>query len=172
MFKVLFVCTGNICRSPTAEGVFRHIVREAELDERIMADSAGTHASHVGEHPDPRSVRAARARGIEIGYLVARQVHAADFDEFDLILAMDEGHLRELARMAPPGTRAQTRLFLDYAPGAARRDVPDPYYGEGTHFNEVLDLVQAGAEGLLDHIRRARLPPVRQTGAGSAAVLP
>jgi len=153
MFKVLFVCTGNICRSPTAEGVFRHIVREAGLDERIMTDSAGTDAYHVGEHPDPRSVQAARARKIEIGYLLSRQVRPADFEEFDLILAMDAGHLHHLTCMAPPGIGNRIRLFLDFAPGAAKREVPDPYYGEGFHFDEVLDLIEAGAEGLLADIR-------------------
>jgi len=162
MFKVLFVCTGNICRSPTAEGVFRHIVRKAGLDEQMTVDSAGTDTYHVGEHPDPRSAQAARARGIEIGYLLSRQVRIADFDEFDLILAMDAGHLHQLTRMAPPGTGNRIRLFLNYAPGAPKREVPDPYYGEGYHFDEVLDLVEAGAEGLLADIRLNHLktPPV------------
>lgn len=157
MVKVLFVCTGNICRSPTAEGVFRHLVMQAGLDRRIAADSAGTHGYHVGEPPDPRSQRAAKARGVDLSDLRARKVTAADFAEFDCILAMDHGHLTQLRRMAPPDSRATVALFLDYAPGAAGREVPDPYYGEGNHFTEVLDLCEAGAAGLLEAIRRERL---------------
>ncbi len=154
MVKVLFVCTGNICRSPTAHGVFRHLVQAAGLDDRIAVDSAGTHGYHVGEPPDQRSVRAASARGYDLSDLRARRVTAADFAEFDHILAMDRGHLDQLLRLRPPGARAEVRLFLDDAPHAPRREVPDPYYGEGGHFAEVLDLVEAGARGLLARLRR------------------
>ncbi len=154
MVKVLFVCTGNICRSPTAEGVFRHLVREAGLDSAIATDSAGTHDYHVGEPPDHRSRKAAQARGVDISDLRARCVTAEDFHRFDYVLAMDRGHLHQLQRMAPPDGIAEVRLFMDYAPGAPQREVPDPYYGEGSHFNEVLDLVEAGAKGLLEHIRQ------------------
>lgn len=157
MVKVLFVCTGNICRSPTAEGVFRHLVRQAGLEDRITADSAGTHGYHVGEAPDPRSQRAAKARGVDLSGLRARRVTAADFTGFDWILAMDSGHLAQLRRMAPADATATVTLFLDHAPDAPRRDVPDPYYGEGSHFTEVLDLCEAGARGLLETIRRERL---------------
>lgn len=157
MMKVLFVCTGNICRSPTAEGVFRHMVREAGLAGRIETDSAGTHAYHVGEAPDPRSRQAAKARGVDIADLRARTVVPADFGRFDYVLAMDRGHLRQLQRMAPAGSTAEVRLLLDYAPGAPKIEVPDPYYGDGQHFTEVLDLVELGARHLLDHIRRERV---------------
>ncbi len=157
MVKVLFVCTGNICRSPTAEGVFRHLVREAGLDGAIATDSAGTHDYHVGEPPDHRSRKAAQARGVDISDLRARRVTVEDFRRFDYVLAMDRGHLQQLQRMAPPDGTAEVRLFMDYAPGAPKREVPDPYYGEGSHFNEVLDLVEAGAKGLLEQIRQGRM---------------
>ncbi|HEY0833981.1 MAG TPA: low molecular weight protein-tyrosine-phosphatase [Azospirillum sp.] len=157
MVKVLFVCTGNICRSPTAEGVFRALVREAGLDGRIATDSAGTHDYHVGEAPDRRSQAAAKRRGVDLSDLRARRVAADDFTRFDYVLAMDQGHLAQLQRLAPPDSAAEVRLFMDYAPAAPRRDVPDPYYGEGSHFDEVLDLVEAASRGLLEHIRRERL---------------
>lgn len=153
MVKVLFVCTGNICRSPTAEGVFRHMVERAGLAGRIATGSAGTHGYHVGEPPDPRTVRAARQRGYDLSGLRARRVAAADFERFDHILAMDRGHLAALTRMAPAGCAATIGLFLDHTPDAAKREVPDPYYGESDHFMEVLDLVEHGARGLLEHIR-------------------
>ena len=157
MVKVLFVCAGNICRSPTAEGVFRHLVRQAGLDDRIETDSAGTHGYHVGEAPDPRSQSAAKARGVDLSDLRARRVTVGDFADFDYILAMDRGHLTQLQRMVTQESKATVKLFLDYAPGAPKREVPDPYYGEGMHFTEVLDLCEAGAEGLLEAIRRERL---------------
>ncbi|AWK87793.1 low molecular weight protein-tyrosine-phosphatase [Azospirillum thermophilum] len=157
MIRVLFVCTGNICRSPTAEGVFRHLVRQAGLEGLIEADSAGTHGYHSGEPPDPRSILAARERGIDLSDLRARTVRPADFAAFDYVLAMDRGHLAHLRRMAPPAPAATVALFLDYAPAAPRREVPDPYYGDGPGFLEVLDLCGLGARGLLDHIRRERL---------------
>ncbi|WP_198038295.1 low molecular weight protein-tyrosine-phosphatase [Skermanella stibiiresistens] len=154
--KVLFVCTGNICRSPTAEGVFRHLVADAGLADTIVTDSAGTHGYHVGEPPDERSVAAAQSRGFEIGDLRARRVRQSDFEEFDLILAMDQGHYDQLAAMAPPEARDRVQLFMDYAPEAPRREVPDPYYGQGTHFTEVLDLVEVASSGLLDKLRHSR----------------
>ncbi|MGQ9370915.1 low molecular weight protein-tyrosine-phosphatase [Azospirillum sp. ST 5-10] len=157
MVRVLFVCTGNICRSPTAEGVFRHLVRAAGLDDRIATDSAGTTDYHTGEAPDPRSQEAARARGVDLSDLRARRVTPEDFRAFDYVLAMDRGHLAQLRRLAPADATATVRLYLDYAPGAARREVPDPYYGQGSHFTEVLDLVEEGARGLLEHIRRERM---------------
>ncbi|HYH20527.1 MAG TPA: low molecular weight protein-tyrosine-phosphatase [Azospirillum sp.] len=157
MVKVLFVCTGNICRSPTAEGVFRALVREAGLDGRIATDSAGTHDYHVGEAPDRRSQAAAKRRGVDLSDLRARRVTVDDFRRFDYVLAMDQGHLEQLQRMAPPDSTAEVRLFMDYAPDAPRREVPDPYYGDGSHFDEVLDLVEAASRGLLERIRRERL---------------
>ncbi len=153
MVKVLFVCTGNICRSPTAEGVFRQLARHAGLDHLIGAESAGTRDYHVGEPPDPRSCGAAGARGIDIRGLRARQLCAQDFDEFGYILAMDRGHLRELQRLCPPARQHRLHLFMDFAaePGAA--EVPDPYYGEDDGFERVLDLCTAAASGLLAHVR-------------------
>ncbi|MFP5517234.1 MAG: low molecular weight protein-tyrosine-phosphatase, partial [Alphaproteobacteria bacterium] len=129
MVKVLFVCTGNICRSPTAEGVFRHLAEHAGLGRHVIADSAGTQSYHVGEPPDPRTQRAALARGVDLSALRARKVSVVDFSRFDHILAMDHGHLAQLRRIAPPGTTAAIRLFLDDAPGLEGGEVPDPYYG-------------------------------------------
>ena len=157
MVKVLFVCTGNICRSPTAEGVFRALVAREGLDGRIAVDSAGTHGYHVGEPPDSRSTAAARRRGIDLDALRARQVAAADFAAFDLVLAMDRGHHAELARRCPPGHRDRLHLFMDFAPGLGIRDVPDPYYGAGDGFERVLDMIEAGCDGLLAHIRATLL---------------
>jgi len=157
MIKVLFVCTGNICRSPTAEGVFRQKVAAAGLAGAIATDSAGLEGYHVGEPPDPRSIATAAGRGYRIGDLRARRVRTADFREFDLILAMDDGHFRSLLRMAPPDRRDRVRRFLSFAPELGQRDVPDPYYGEGPHFEEVLDLVEAGSGGLLAAIRSGRV---------------
>lgn len=149
MVKVLFVCTGNICRSPTAEGVFRRLVEEAGLGDRITADSAGTHGYHVGEPPDPRTRQAAKARGVDLSGLRARKLAAADFTTFDHILALDHGHLANLRRMAPAGSTAALALFLPDG-----QEVPDPYCGDGTHFEEVLDLCERGARALLDRIRQ------------------
>ena len=154
MVKVVFVCLGNICRSPTAEGVFRALVERAGLDGRITVDSAGTGGYHVGQPPDPRARAAARRRGIEIGRARARQATAADFRAFDYVLAMDRDNHAHLARLCPPGEERRLGLFLDYAPEFGRDDVPDPYYGGGGGFEEVLDLIEAASRGLLDHIRR------------------
>ncbi|MBM3485845.1 MAG: low molecular weight phosphotyrosine protein phosphatase [Alphaproteobacteria bacterium] len=153
MFNVLFVCTGNICRSPTAEAVFRARVAAAGLAARIGTGSAGIGDWHVGEAPDPRTRDAASARGYDLSRLRARQVRTADFEDFDLLLAMDHGHERALRRLAPPARLARVGLFLDYAPGAGPREVPDPYYGGADGFALVLDLVEAGVAGLLKSIR-------------------
>lgn len=150
MTAILFVCTGNICRSPTAEGVFRHLVAQAGLEDQFTIDSAGTHAYHVGEPPDHRSAAAAERRGYDLSPLRARALVPADYDRFDLLLAMDRGHLEIMQRKRPAGSRAELSLFLDHAPTPLKgRDVPDPYYGEGRHFGEVLDLVEAGSRALL-----------------------
>jgi protein-tyrosine phosphatase len=146
-YAVLFVCTGNICRSPTAHAVFRERVRAAGMEESIHIDSAGTHDYHSGEPPDPRSVATARASGIDMSDLRARQLSPSDFNDFDLILAMDSGHLRAMRKLAPPGSRATIRLF-------AGSDVPDPYYGGAQDFAEVLRMAEEGSDALLSGLRR------------------
>jgi protein-tyrosine phosphatase len=148
-YKVLFVCLGNICRSPTAEGVLRHLAAKEAPGLSLEIDSAGTADYHIGAPPDPRSQRAALQRGIDISALKARQVAADDFARFDLILAMDAENLRELRAMQPRNSRASLKLFLEYAPAVALRDVPDPYYGNAAAFETVLDLTSAAARGLL-----------------------
>lgn len=154
MVKVLFVCTGNICRSPTAHGVFRALVRDAGLEPCIAVSSAGTSGYHVGEPPDRRSQTIARQRGYDLSDLRAQRVTAADFRRFDFILAMDREHLETLTGMAPRDSKAVVRLFLDYAPEVAVREVPDPYYGGALGFVEVLEMVEAASRGLLEAIRR------------------
>ena len=151
--KVLFVCTGNICRSPTAEGVFKHLVEKAGLADRIATDSAGTGDYHIGEAPDARSQNAALARGYDISPLCARQVRARDFSEFDYVLAMDETHVRQLKRMCPPEHAGRVKLFMEFAGQGAPREVPDPYYGGAQGFERVLDMVEQASRGLLDHLR-------------------
>ena len=153
MIKVLFVCTGHICRSPTAEGVFRHLLTSEGLTETFETDSAGTHGYHIGEPPDSRSVDAAAARGIDLSALRARKVVRVDFQNFDLILAMDRGHYEHLKAMRPPEARARVELFLDYHPKDTVKDVPDPYYGGRDGFERVLDMVEQTSRGLLASLR-------------------
>jgi protein-tyrosine phosphatase len=152
--RVLFVCMGNICRSPTAEAVFREVARREAQGLRIHADSAGTHAYHVGEPPDSRAVMAARRRGFGMEQLRARVVSREDFLRFDYLLAMDRQNLEHLERLAPAGHQARVQLFLEYAPEAGLAEVPDPYYGGETGFEQVLDLVEAASRGLLSTLRR------------------
>jgi protein-tyrosine phosphatase len=154
VIKVLFVCTGNICRSPTADGVFRHIVAAEGLAAEMECDSAGTHGYHIGEAPDPRTVKAAKARGFDLSALRARRVTREDFQKFDLILAMDQGHHAHLEAMRPEGARAEVKLFLAYHPAGKTKDVPDPYYGGPEGFEEVLDMVEAASRGLIAHLRK------------------
>lgn len=149
MRSVLFICTGNICRSPTAEGVFRKMVADAGLARAIRVDSAGTHAYHVGEPPDTRSQAIARSRGYELSGIRARRIEAGDFAAFDLILAMDRDHHAILGRLTPPAARAKVGLMLTYARRAQTLDVPDPYYGGPEGFELVLDLIEDAAAGLL-----------------------
>ena len=153
MIKVLFVCTGNICRSPTAEGVFRHLVASQGLDGMIKTDSAGTENYHIGDPPDPRTVSAAKQRGYILDDLLARQIQQADFTVFDIILAMDTGHYRSLQRICPPEHSHRIKMFLDFAANHPLQDVPDPYYGKADGFQLVLDMAEDGANGLLSHIR-------------------
>jgi protein-tyrosine phosphatase len=149
MTRVLFVCLGNICRSPTAEAVVRDLARREAAALALEVDSAGTHGYHVGSPPDERAIAAARRRGIDMSSLRARVVEAADFERFDLVLAMDSEVYERLQRVAPREHVGRLRLFLEFAPGLEQRDVPDPYYGSATGFEEVLDLVEEGARGLL-----------------------
>ncbi|MEM9401718.1 MAG: low molecular weight protein-tyrosine-phosphatase [Pseudomonadota bacterium] len=151
--SVLFVCMGNICRSPTAEGVFRHHATDAGVVDRLVIDSAGTHAYHVGEPPDRRSQAAAERRGISLAGIAARKVADDDFEHFDLILAMDEDNYRLLIQQSEPVHHNKIRLFLDYG-GTPEREVPDPYYGGASGFERVLDLVEDASKGLLNAIRR------------------
>jgi len=162
--RVLFVCLGNICRSPTAEGVMRALVEQEDLAELVQLDSAGTGAWHVGSPPDARATHAARARGVALAGR-ARQVRENDFHDFDLLLAMDRENRRELQRLAPGAAeRAKVRLLREFDPasddGPPRRDldVPDPYYGAAGGFDEVFELVHAACRGLLEEIRAGRLP--------------
>jgi protein-tyrosine phosphatase len=152
--KVLFVCLGNICRSPTAEGVFRRLLAQEAPELRIEVDSAGTAGYHIGHPPDLRSQRAAHARGIDLSGLRARQVTAEDFLSFDLILAMDRDNLEELEAMRPADSRARVRLFLEYAPELGRTEVPDPYYGDARGFEEVLNLSVAASRGLIAALQK------------------
>lgn len=151
--RVLFVCMGNICRSPLAEGVFQRCVAEAGLSERIASDSAGTHGYHIGEPPDVRAQKAAQRRGYDISGLRARQVTRQDFGEFDYVLAMDETNRRLLARLCPEREAYKLKLFMEFHADPAAREVPDPYYGGEQGFETVLDLVEEAARGLLSHLR-------------------
>lgn len=151
---VLFVCTGNICRSPTAEGVLRHQAKLAGLEDRLLIDSAGTHGYHIGEPPDRRSVAAARKRGIDLSSLRARKVASGDFDRFDYVLALDRGHFDLLRADCPPEHVQRLSLFLSHLGEHGLHDVPDPYYGGARDFEHALDLIERGCAALLAHIRR------------------
>ena len=153
--SVLFVCMGNICRSPTAEGVFRHLVRQEQLEDRIHTDSAGTHAYHIGNPPDPRALATAERRGIELHDLRARRVLAVDFDMFDYVLAMDRDNYEILSTICPPGYETRLRMFMEFAPHLKIAEVPDPYYGGASGFERVFDMVEEAAKGLLAEIRAA-----------------
>lgn len=152
--RVCFVCLGNICRSPTAEGVFRQRVRQAGLEHAIAIDSAGTHGYHIGSAPDPRACEAAARRGVDLTEQKARQATRRDFQTFDYVLAMDRSNLVNLERICPSGYRDRLRLFLDFAENVPVHEVPDPYFGGEHGFEQVLDLVESAADGLLADIRR------------------
>jgi protein-tyrosine phosphatase len=158
--RLLFVCLGNICRSPTAEGVMRHVVAQAGMQDEVEIDSAGTGAWHIGSEPDERATAAARGRGVALGG-AARQVRPQDLEDFDLILAMDRANLRDLRALADDDTEGKIRLLREFDPasaGSADLDVPDPYYGAAGGFEEVFDLVEAASRGLLEEIRAGRVP--------------
>ena len=151
--SVLFVCMGNICRSPTAEGVFRKLVHEHGLEDYFEIDSAGTHAYHVGNPPDERARKAALARGLDLAKLRARQVGHADFENFDHILVMDRDNLDTLSFVCPRTHAHKIKLFLEFAPGVKVKEVPDPYSGGEKGFEQVLDLVEKAAVGFLHSVR-------------------
>ncbi len=151
---VLFVCMGNICRSPTAEGVFRHRVEQARLQNRVLVDSAGTHAYHIGQPPDRRSIATAAQRSYALNGLKARKVVPEDFTKFEFVLAMDRDNLDALQRLRPANHTGHLGLLLDFAPDQSLREVPDPYYGGPKGFELVLDLIEAAADGLLVRVQQ------------------
>lgn len=158
MKSVVFVCTGNICRSPTAEGMFIKKVAEEGLSERIFIDSAGTHDYHIGNAPDPRTQSAAKARGYDLSALRARQFEVRDFERFDLVLAMDAANRVFLERLCPASSRPKLKLMMEYARRAGVIDVPDPYYGGPEGFDTVLDLLEDATDGLMVAIKAAQRP--------------
>lgn len=168
--SVLMVCMGNICRSPTAEGVLRLKLQRAGLGERVLVDSAGTHGYHTGEGPDPRAVRAAARRGYDLSRLRARPVQAGDFERFDWILAMDEANLAWLRDKAPAAALPRLGLLLSHGAlavqGGAAPTVPDPYFGPPAGFEHVLDLVEGACDALVQRLAHPWAPPA---GAGRAA---
>ena len=154
MKKVLFVCLGNICRSPTAEGVFRKLVSDEGMGNVIEIDSAGTHAYHVGHEPDRRAQLAAQQRGIDLSELRARQVMLIDFESFDYILAMDASNYEILLAQSPAHAKSKINLFMSFAPSRKEQEVPDPYYGGQRGFEIVFDMIEDASNGLLDDIRK------------------
>ncbi|MDH5536334.1 MAG: low molecular weight phosphotyrosine protein phosphatase [Betaproteobacteria bacterium] len=153
--RVLFVCMGNICRSPTAEAVFKQLAQCSGLGDRIHSDSAGTHDYHIGEPPDDRAQQAARRRGYDLSALRARQIRREDFTEFDYVLAMDGHNLQLLARSCPAEHRGKLTLLMQFSAEQPGRDVPDPYYGGPQGFEQVLDMLEDAAQGLLRRIRES-----------------
>jgi protein-tyrosine phosphatase len=151
--SVLFVCMGNICRSPTAHGVLEELVERDGLQEIIRVDSAGTHAYHVGSSPDSRSQKTAASRGVDLSAQRARQAERKDFEQFDYIIAMDRDNLSNLQFIAPPEGKHKLHLLLDFAPELGVKEVPDPYYGGDKGFDKVFDLVYAASERLLASIK-------------------
>ncbi len=149
---VLFVCTGNICRSPTAEGVFVDLLAASGLQDRVHVDSAGTYDYHPGKRPDSRSRSAAARRGYDINNLRARVVEDEDFERFEYVLAMDRSHYHELARICPDRYEDRLHMFLSFAAELAVDEVPDPYYGGASGFETVLDIIEVGARGLIQHL--------------------
>lgn len=150
--RVLFICMGNICRSPTAQGVFDSLVQHSGLAELIKADSAGTHAYHIGNPPDTRSQQAALGRGVDLSMQRARQVQASDFQQFDYLLAMDANNLKALQLIAQAQQAKNLYLLMEFANRWREREVPDPYYGGTQGFERVLDMIEDASEGLLEHL--------------------
>ena len=157
MIKILFVCLGNICRSPTAEGVFRALVEREGLGDQISVDSAGVGSWHIGQSPDPRATAAAQERGIDLSTQRARQVKAQDFDRYDYVIAMDSENHHALSALCPTGQTDRLYTFMQFAPHLGSGDVPDPYYGGENGFEVVLDMIEAASTGLLADIRAKHL---------------
>ena len=157
MVKILFVCMGNICRSPTAEGVFRHKVVRAGMENQIHIDSAGTIAYHEGHPPDARAQEAAERRGIDLSSQRARKVSSSDFEKFDFVIAMDSDNHYQLEAICPAGYEDRLHMFLKFARNSRQIDVPDPYYGGSRGFETVLDLIEDASEGLLLHLKDNKL---------------
>ncbi|MEE8366127.1 MAG: low molecular weight protein-tyrosine-phosphatase [Gammaproteobacteria bacterium] len=151
--KVLFVCMGNICRSPTAHGVFQALVDEQGLNSQILVDSAGTHSYHIGSPPDPRSLSAAQSRGVDLSGLRARQFQSNDYNHFDFLIAMDQSNRSHMAALNPGKGQAKLVLMLEYSKSYKQREVPDPYYGDDG-FDQVFDMIADASAGLLEHIRQ------------------
>ena len=154
MKRVLFVCLGNICRSPAAEGVMRRALEDTGMMDKYYIDSAGLNGLHVGNPPDRRMLAAAAERGISLDGITARPFHPSDFGRYDYVVGMDLSHLNALERMKPKDARASVSLLMDHVEGARTREVPDPYYGEGRDFNYALDLIEAGVGAFIDGLRR------------------
>ncbi len=155
--KVLFVCLGNICRSPTAHGVFQHLVTQAGLQRAIYVDSAGTGDWHVGRSPDKRATQAAKQRGYDLSPLRARQFNVEDLQVFDYVLAMDQENLQGILALKSQPQRGHVGLFLQFAKNAEYKEVPDPYYGGSKGFERVLDLIESASHGLLEHLQKQQL---------------
>ena len=154
--SIIFVCMGNICRSPTAEGIFRHLLEEKKLTNFFELDSAGTHAYHVGAPPDHRAQETAQTRGIDLSDLRGRKVTVSDFDKFDYVLAMDKDNYAILEEMCPSAKSGQLNLFLDFAKDLAIDEVPDPYYGGTGGFEKVFDMLEQASLGLIEHIQNKK----------------
>ena len=156
MVRILFVCLGNICRSPIAQGIFEDLVRREGLEGEIYIDSAGTHSYHIGQAPDPRAQESARRRGLDLGSQRARRIRPEDCEEFDYVLTMDEENYRSVSALCRSRS-VVVRSFLDYAPNRSETEVPDPYYGGPEGFEHVMDLVEEASEGLLEEIKKKHL---------------
>jgi len=154
MINILFVCMGNICRSPSAEGFFTAALQESEYREQVSVDSAGTHGYHVGHAPDERAVATSSKYGVNIGHLRSRKVGVSDFDDYDLIIAMDHSNFQDLQRIQPNGSKANLKMMMQYHPEAQPEEVPDPYYGGMDGFTYMCDLLATATQGLLDDIER------------------
>ncbi len=153
MVRVLFVCLGNVCRSPMAHGLFHQMLERAGASHVVEVDSAGTHTFHIGRAPDPRAQACALRRGVDLSVLQARRLDVLDFEEFDYLVAMDRENLQHLLAIAPPAHQHKIHLFLEFAPELHEDEIPDPYFGGPSGFERVLDLIEEGSRGLLEHLQ-------------------